>query len=394
MAQHLDGEDGQNLNHLLTSSPWSHTSLFDSITQQCIKIIKQRAQGCYLLIDEVAFRKKGDLSACVGKQYLGCIGTYSNGQVAVTSAISMDNFYCPLEIKLFMPQSWEHDNERRKKAGIPEQEKHESKTEIAREMILRLHSKLPGLRYVVFDSLYGANVNLLYELVHHDIPFVGGTKKSYRFYTKKPRWHLPKKEDGSGPKYSVKQTDQKPIQLQDYIKTLKAGDFQKVNLRKSTKGLLSAKFHLRDVWVLHKETKDFIALQLLLRKDPDGKMYYSLCFSPKKASIKELAIAQAQRVFVERIFEEGKNIVGMADYQVRSWKGFHRHMALCSLSLLFLMKQRILLLPKAGMITAYQIQELIILTIKFISEPKMIILNLVDRINKYQEMILKRKVVT
>lgn len=48
----------------------------------------------------------------------------------------------------------------------------------------------------------------------------------------------------------------------------------------------------------------------------------------------------------------------MGDYQTGSWNGFHRHAALSSLALLFLMEQKIALKKTIRKITAYQIQTL------------------------------------
>jgi hypothetical protein len=55
----------------------------------------------------------------------------------------------------------------------------------------------------------------------------------------------------------------------------------------------------------------------LIRKNNDGTIKYALGDSTWKMTTKRMAKTQAQRAFVERIFEEGKNIAGMADYQTR-----------------------------------------------------------------------------
>ncbi|MGM0582096.1 MAG: hypothetical protein ACQETL_15540 [Bacteroidota bacterium] len=47
----------------------------------------------------------------------------------------------------------------------------------------------------------------------------------------------------------------------------------------------------------------------------------------------EFAVKQGERVFSEKIFEEGKNQVGLGDYQVRKWGGFHKHMTICFIGL-------------------------------------------------------------
>lgn len=108
-----------------------------------------------------------------------------------------------------------------------------------------------------------------------------------------------------------------------------------------------------------------------------------------------MAKAQAQRVFVERIFEEGKNIAGMGDYQTRSWAGFHRHAALSSLALLFLMEQKIELKKSIGKITACQIQELVNALVDTLSSMNQIIDKLSDQIPRYQNQIQNQlKIVT
>ena len=103
--------------------------------------------------------------------------------------------------------------------------------------------------------------------------------------------------------------------------------------------------------------------------------------------MKRMAKAQTQRVFVERIFEEGKNITGMGDYQTRNWTGFHRHAALSSLALLFLMEQKMALKKTIGKITAYQIQQLVNATVNTLCSLDQVIEILLDQIPRYQMQI-------
>ena len=175
--------------------------------------------------------------------------------------------------------------------------------------------------------------------------------------------------------------------MQHYLKRLQKKDFTLLTVRNGTKGVLQARYHMRKVWVHHHPSKSFLALHLLIRKDADGRVKYSLGFFKEKFTMKRMARAQAQRVFVERIFEEGKNITGMGDYQTRSWTGFHRHAALSSLALLFLMEQKIALKKTIGKITAYQIQMLVNATINTLCSIEQVIEKLLEQIPRYQRQI-------
>jgi len=50
---------------------------------------------------------------------------------------------------------------------------------------------------------------------------------------------------------------------------------------------------------------------------------------------------QAQRYWIERSFQDCKSELGMSDYQVRKWNGWHHHMALVILALSFIVKERL-----------------------------------------------------
>jgi hypothetical protein len=49
----------------------------------------------------------------------------------------------------------------------------------------------------------------------------------------------------------------------------------------------------------------------------------------------------ARRYWIERSFEDAKSELGMAQYQVRSWRGWHHHMALVLMASLFMVRFRI-----------------------------------------------------
>ena len=351
IADLLQSSNHQSLNHLLTGSKWSFRAVLKDLAVAVSSCLEGYSEVA-LMIDEVSFRKKGLHSACVGHQYLGCIGKADIGQVAVVAALSAANLYCPVDVNLFMPQSWSDDRERCHRAGIPDSVNHRSKTVMALEMILK--ARQTGIRfdYAVFDALYGGNHGLLEALVDSNIPFIGDAKSNIRVFFSPPN---------PIPKRGQKRQD---TALRDYFSQLDPGkDFQEISLRKGAKGDVSAKFHSVDVWLItNPKTRRIVRLRLLIRVDNDGEVRYALSNMLCKTT-KQLARMQGQRIYVERVFEEGKNQVGMGDYQVRSWEGFHRHITLSFLALYVIMKMKLKTLEKLEL-TAPMIRKLIAATIK------------------------------
>ena len=76
-------------------------------------------------------------------------------------------------------------------------------------------------------------------------------------------------------------------------------------------------------------------------------------------STKTLAKTQGQRYWIERTFEDAKSESGMADYQVRKWRGWHHHMALVMLAMLFMLKERVRNADAAPLLSCADIELLL-----------------------------------
>ncbi len=69
------------------------------------------------------------------------------------------------------------------------------------------------------------------------------------------------------------------------------------------------------------------------------------------------------RYWIERAFEDGKGIAGLADYQVRGWTGWHHHMALSLLAMLTLLMMVMDLGKKAELLTVQDVKEILEVTL-------------------------------
>lgn len=117
--------------------------------------------------------------------------------------------------------------------------------------------------------------------------------------------------------------------------------WESIRVRESTKGELLHDVLTRRVWVWEKGQREAHCWHLLAQMDPRwrGEYKYSLNNAPEHTSKKTPAYMQGHRYWIERALEDAKGQCGMADYQLRGWNGWHHHMALVMMAMLFMLSE-------------------------------------------------------
>ena len=72
-----------------------------------------------------------------------------------------------------------------------------------------------------------------------------------------------------------------------------------------------------------------------------------------------MVFMQGQRFWVERSFQDEKSSCGMADYQVRHWSGWHHHMAMVRIAMLFMAEERVAQQASAPLLSCADIVALL-----------------------------------
>ncbi|MBI3301588.1 MAG: hypothetical protein HYZ72_05870, partial [Deltaproteobacteria bacterium] len=89
---------------------------------------------------------------------------------------------------------------------------------------------------------------------------------------------------------------------------------------------------------------------LVLRRNlVTGELKTSLCNAPADTPVATLVRLSGMRWPIETCFEDGKQYLGMGDYEVRSWRGWHQHLTLCILAHGFLVRTCIRLKKSSGL---------------------------------------------
>lgn len=329
----------QSLNHFISNSPWDYNELFGLIATYFIKILPSAwMKDLCLAIDESSFPKKGGSSVGVAHQYCGQLGKLSNCQVGVFASLICRDLYCLVFAMLFLPSKW---CKKKNEDIAKENSADKSKIDLALEIILKLKSELKiPFKWVCFDSFYGRDTNLLFSLKRHGIKFVADIPKGTRIYLKRPALFLPENKSGRGRKTGKMKVKGRSALVTTVSKSIKKAKFKEVKLRKNRLGkAVKAMFYMCPAFIIEKGNKDIMEVRLLIRKDDDGTIRYSITNDTEK-KLERIAYMQGKRYFIERSFQEAKQQFGMNEYQIRGYQGWHRHMAMVSLAMLFLQAEK------------------------------------------------------
>ena len=125
------------------------------------------------VIDETGWVKKGKQTPGVQRQYCGSVGKQENSINTVHLGYTTGDFHCLLDGDLFLPESWNADRERCRRAGIPDEVVYRPKTEIALELYDRAVRHGVHFEWLTFDEGYGGKPPFLRALATRGQKFVG-----------------------------------------------------------------------------------------------------------------------------------------------------------------------------------------------------------------------------
>lgn len=336
----------QGMEQFVSSSPWDHSKVMEQVAKDADQLLGD-TERTGLYIDESSFVKKGKASVGVQRQWSGRAGKVENCQVGVFACLGQDDRICLSDFRLFLSQWWAQDTQRLDKAKVPEASRLcQSKHDQALEMVARAQKM--GLRFgwVGFDSLYASKRALVNAIEDMGLRFVGEIGKTTKLWSSEPSLDDPSlQRQGPGRRaVNYRLAENNLAKYQSVEKLVEDGfdsSSQKVCYRKGSKGELWTEAWTKEVWTWEPGPEAARKRLLIVRRDSDGSFKYTLSNLPASKPLEYYAWAQGQRFWIEHAFHEAKSQLGMAQYQVRVWRGWHHHMALVAMALLFSQKLRI-----------------------------------------------------
>lgn len=327
---YLHEQDRQPMQKFIGQRHWDGEPMIDELVRQVAASIG-RADGV-LVIDPSGVLKQGKGSVAVARQWCGRAGKVDNCQVGVYMAYVARDEQALVDVRLYLPKEWTNDKKRCRQAGIPKEIKFRTRHELALEMI-RKHRELLPHAWVTGDDEMGRNSGFRDEL----------REMNEQYLLAVPSNTLVRDLDAVPPPYSGSGAPPKvPFQRADgWMKMAK--QWTRVEVRPGEKGPLVVEAVKVRVQTKRGRRNGPEETLVIFRERQGGKTAkhdYALSNAPFETPLREFARVLGAEHRVEECLRRAKGESGLAQYQVRTWRGWHHHQTLTLIATWFLTQEK------------------------------------------------------
>ena len=352
MAERL-GVDHQGLQQFVSSSTWPVEEVRQRLARRAVEVIRPEAW----VVDDTGFPKFGTASPGVARQYSGTLGKVGNCQIGVSICAVTDAASCPLDWRLFVPESWDGTcaaeeqaaaiGARRSRAGMPETVRHRPKWRLALEMLDELAGWELSPPVVVADAGYGNNADFRAGIAAHGWTYVVQVEGDLTAHADDAQPELVA-YSGRGP-HSKPRYRSKPIALRAHALTAGRDAVEQVRWREGSRGPLTSHFLAIRVRPAGRRPTERLAADgslpaawLLAEWPPQATepTDYWLADLPETIPLAELVRLAKIRWRIEHDYRELKTALGLDHFEGRTFTGWHRHVTLVTAAQLFITELR------------------------------------------------------
>lgn len=145
----------QRLLHFLRDAPWPDAELRRLAARHALLQMTKHGPVQTLILDDTSFAKSGPHSVGVQRQYCGALGKVANCQVVESLTAATAHSHVPLDMQLYLPQSWLESALRRRLARIPDSHPFQTKPELGLAMLAQVVEPSMASVVVLADAAFG-----------------------------------------------------------------------------------------------------------------------------------------------------------------------------------------------------------------------------------------------
>jgi SRSO17 transposase len=318
----------QSLLHFLAKGEWSDVKVLGKVRDLVLPQMDRHGPIEAWIVDDTSFPKCGSHSVGVSHQYCGQLGKQANCQVAVSLSVANHTASLPIAYRLYLPESWAKDDERRKRAGVPDEVEFQTKPKIALQQIEWACAAGIPRGVVLMDCAYGSDLSLRRRLTALELTYAVGVWA---------RTLVRRAEQ------AAERGDDKPVTAIDLAKSLSKRAWRTIGWRDGTNARLSSRFARVRVHAAGEGTRSDEPEEWLIVEWPKGEQgptKFWLSTLPEDTTFERMIDLTMMRWRIERDYQELKQEVGLGHFEGRSWRGFHHHATMCIAAYGFLVAER------------------------------------------------------
>ncbi len=329
----------RTLQEFLAFFRWDHNRADQTLVREVVN--RQHDKRSIGILDASAHVKQGKETPGVQRQWCGETGKRDNcviGQhLLYTDNAPQNPFSCIVASDLYLPQSWDDDRDRCRRAGVPDEITYRPKWKIGIEQIKRTMGQ--GLRfdYVTYDEEYGKVPEFVFELDSLGQKAIGEVPCNFRVWVRRPACKSHRAEHAS----------HRVDNIVSHSPTFYGQSWRQMVIKDTTRGpciwhVKSAQVYL----VQHKDGKAYCPIPtdrtywlMVAHNRQTGETKYFVSNAPVKEKLETLLEIAFSRWQVEKWFERAKQECGFGAFEVRTYTSLIRHWLASRLAMYFLADQ-------------------------------------------------------
>ena len=265
-------------------------------------------------MDDTGFPKKGKHSVGVARQYCGQLGKQDNCQTVVSLSVANHSASLPIAHRLYLPESWANDPERRRKAKVPAEVGFRTKPQIALQMLRDAQADGIPLGTVLGDVAYGNDGQFRDGITELGRPYIVGVQSNMLVWKASAVLPLP---GADGPKPSRRAQQ---ISANDLARDQPAEAWQAVTWREDGETFTSrfTRLRIRPATRAKQPPEEWLLIEWP-QDEPKPTKYWPSTL-PVEIGFEALVDGAKLRWRIERDYQDLKQEVGLGHYEGRGWR--------------------------------------------------------------------------